>query len=140
MICRGSRRVLFCQPGQHGAQLCPGQNRSGKRQPRRTIAKRQVDPFRVDSDRAPAALPLSQQNAGVMLDGAGVLVIALDTPLDPIDAADATFATDNFLAGELIGQWAAGALGDGAADAKIGMLDLAISQPWSRRTPTVGWP
>ena len=26
---------------------------------------------------------------------AGMLVIALDTPLDPIDAADATFATDN---------------------------------------------
>ena len=28
---------------------------------------------------------------------AGLLVIALDTPLEPIDAADATFATDNFL-------------------------------------------
>lgn len=60
---------------------------------------------------------------------AGLLVIALDTPLDPIDAADATFATDNFLAGELIGQWAAANLGDSAADAKIAMLDLAISQP-----------
>jgi len=60
---------------------------------------------------------------------AGILVIALDTPLDPIDAADATFATDNFLAGVLIGQWAAATLGDEAANAKIGMLDLAISQP-----------
>ena len=60
---------------------------------------------------------------------AGLLVIALDTPLDPIDAADATFATDNFLAGELIGQWAAATLGDDAADAKIAMLDLAVSQP-----------
>ena len=60
---------------------------------------------------------------------AGLLVIALDTPLDPIDAADMTFATDNFLAGELIGQWAAAKLGDAAADAKIGMLDLAVSQP-----------
>jgi len=60
---------------------------------------------------------------------AGLLVIALDTPLEPIDAADATFATDNFLAGELIGSWAAGKLGDAAADAKIGMLDLAVSQP-----------
>jgi fructose transport system substrate-binding protein len=60
---------------------------------------------------------------------AGLLVIALDTPLDPIDAADATFATDNFLAGELIGKWAAATLGDAAADAKIGMLDLAVSQP-----------
>ncbi len=60
---------------------------------------------------------------------AGLLVIALDTPLEPIDSADATFATDNFLAGELIGQWAAATLGDAAADAKIGMLDLAVSQP-----------
>lgn len=60
---------------------------------------------------------------------AGLLVIALDTPLDPIDAADATFATDNFLAGELIGAWAAASLGDDAATAKIAMLDLAISQP-----------
>ena len=39
---------------------------------------------------------------------AGLLVIVLDTPLDPIDAADATFATDNLKAGELIGQWAQG--------------------------------
>jgi fructose transport system substrate-binding protein len=60
---------------------------------------------------------------------AGILVIALDTPLDPIEAADMTFATDNFKAGELIGQWAKAKLGDAAADAKIGMLDLAISQP-----------
>jgi fructose transport system substrate-binding protein len=60
---------------------------------------------------------------------AGLVVIALDTPLDPIDAADATFATDNFLAGELIGKWAAAKLGADAANAKIGMLDLAVSQP-----------
>lgn len=60
---------------------------------------------------------------------AGILVIALDTPLEPIDAADATFATDNFKAGELIGQWAAATLGDAAGDAKIAMLDLAVSQP-----------
>ena len=60
---------------------------------------------------------------------AGLVVIALDTPLSPIDAADATFATDNFIAGELIGKWAKGQMGDAAADAKIAMLDLAISQP-----------
>jgi len=59
---------------------------------------------------------------------AGLLVIALDTPLSPIDAADATFATDNFLAGELIGQWAAGTIGDTAA-AKIGMMNINVSQP-----------
>ena len=60
---------------------------------------------------------------------AGLLVIALDTPLEPIDAADATFATDNFKAGLLIGQWTAAKLGADAANAKIALLDLAISQP-----------
>ena len=58
---------------------------------------------------------------------AGILVIALDTPLEPTDAADATFATDNFKAGELIGQWAAAKLGDEAENAKIAMLDLSAS-------------
>ena len=60
---------------------------------------------------------------------AGILVIALDTPLEPIDAADATFATDNFKAGELIGQYAAAKLGEEAANARIAMLDLNESQP-----------
>ena len=60
---------------------------------------------------------------------AGLLVIELDTPLDPVDAADMTFATDNLEAGKLIGSWAKATLGDKAADAKIAMLDLAVSQP-----------
>ncbi len=60
---------------------------------------------------------------------AGLLVIALDTPLDPIDAADSTFATDNFQAGVLIGEWAARQMGDAAADAKIGLLNINVSQP-----------
>ncbi len=60
---------------------------------------------------------------------AGILVIALDTPLDPIDAADATFATDNFKAGKLIGEWAMKTLGPKAADAKIAFLDALESQP-----------
>jgi fructose transport system substrate-binding protein len=60
---------------------------------------------------------------------AGLLVIALDTPLEPIDAADSTFATDNLLAGELVGKWAAATLGDKAKDAKIAFLNLTPSQP-----------
>jgi fructose transport system substrate-binding protein len=60
---------------------------------------------------------------------AGLLVIALDTPLNPIDAADATFATDNFLAGELIGKWAKATLGAEAENARIAMLNLGVSQP-----------
>jgi len=60
---------------------------------------------------------------------AGLKVIVLDTPLDPMNAADATFATDNRKAGMLIGQWAAGTLGDKAKDAVIVALDLATNQP-----------
>ncbi len=54
----------------------------------------------------------------------GVLVISLDTPLADKDAQDMTFATDNFEAGLLIGKWAKAQLGDKAAEARIGMLDI----------------
>ncbi|HEX6145071.1 MAG TPA: sugar ABC transporter substrate-binding protein [Geminicoccaceae bacterium] len=56
---------------------------------------------------------------------AGILVIALDTQLEPPDAADATFATDNFEAGRLIGEWAQAKLGEEAENARIAMLDLS---------------
>ena len=59
---------------------------------------------------------------------AGMLVVALDTPTDPPNAVDATFATDNFQAGLLIGQWAKSKLGAQAATAKIAMLDLNANQ------------
>ena len=49
---------------------------------------------------------------------AGLLVIALDTPLDPIDAADATFATDNFEAGRLVGEWAKATMEIGRASCR----------------------
>jgi len=55
---------------------------------------------------------------------AGILVIALDTPLADADAQDITFATDNFEAGLLIGKWAAATMGDKAATAKIAMLNI----------------
>jgi len=55
---------------------------------------------------------------------AGLLVIALDTPTDPADAVDATFATDNYQAGTLIGQWAKAKFAAGGKPAKIAMLDL----------------
>lgn len=53
---------------------------------------------------------------------AGLFVIALDTPPDPADTVDITFATDNFKAGELIGQWAAAKMN--GKPAVIAMLDL----------------
>jgi len=52
----------------------------------------------------------------------GVLVIALDTPTDPQSAVDALFATDNFKAGLLIGQYAKAAFA--GKPAKIATLDL----------------
>lgn len=55
---------------------------------------------------------------------AGIVVIALDTPLADAEAQDMTFATDNFEAGLLIGKWAKAKLGAAAKDAKIGMLDI----------------
>ncbi len=58
----------------------------------------------------------------------GALVIALDTPFEPADIAHATFATDNFKAGELIGQWIKARLGDDAANAKIALLDLSAAE------------
>ena len=53
---------------------------------------------------------------------AGLYVLALDTPTSPLDLVNATLASDNFEAGELIGKWAAGALG--GKKATIAMLDL----------------
>ena len=53
----------------------------------------------------------------------GVVVIALDTPTDPKNAVDALFATDNFKAGVLIGQYAKVQLA--GKTPKIATLDLA---------------
>ncbi|GGG85348.1 sugar ABC transporter [Salipiger pallidus] len=83
-----------------------------------------VDGILITASSTSAIVPSIQQARD-----AGILVIALDTPLDPIDAADMTFATDNYRAGELIGQWAAASLGDEAEDARIAFLDLDVSQP-----------
>jgi fructose transport system substrate-binding protein len=56
----------------------------------------------------------------------GVLVIALDTPTDPPSAVDALYATNNFTAGQLIGEYAKAAMGDKAASAKIAMIDGTV--------------
>jgi fructose transport system substrate-binding protein len=57
----------------------------------------------------------------------GVMVIALDSPADPADATDALFATDNYKAGVLIGQYAKAAMG--GKPAKIATLDLFPGHP-----------
>lgn len=57
----------------------------------------------------------------------GVLVIALDSPTDPMEAADALFATDNYKAGVLIGEYAKAMMA--GKPAKIAMLDLHPGHP-----------
>ena len=57
----------------------------------------------------------------------GVMVIALDSPTDPADATDALFATDNYKAGVLIGQYAKTAFA--GKPAKIATLDLFPGHP-----------
>jgi ABC-type sugar transport system substrate-binding protein len=52
----------------------------------------------------------------------GLYVIALDTPPDPPDTVDITFATDNFKAGKLVGEWTKAQLK--GKKATIAMLDL----------------
>jgi fructose transport system substrate-binding protein len=57
---------------------------------------------------------------------AGILVLALDSPLGEGSGVDGTFATDNTQAGVLIGEWAKAYLGD--TEARIATLDLSTDQ------------
>jgi len=59
--------------------------------------------------------------------GKGVMVIALDSPTDPAEAVDALFATDNYKAGILIGEYAKAAMG--GKPVKIATLDLFPGHP-----------
>ncbi|WP_425146288.1 sugar ABC transporter substrate-binding protein [Deinococcus sp.] len=58
---------------------------------------------------------------------AGVMVIALDSPTEPATAVDALFATNNYKAGQLIGQYAKKAMA--GKKAVIATLDLFPGQP-----------
>ncbi|WP_348944029.1 sugar ABC transporter substrate-binding protein [Chitinibacter sp. FCG-7] len=57
----------------------------------------------------------------------GVLVIALDSPTEPANATDALFATDNYKAGVLIGNYAKASMA--GKPAKIATLDLFPGHP-----------
>ena len=56
---------------------------------------------------------------------AGIIVVTTNTSLDPADAADASFETDNLAGGVLIGQWAKAKLG--ATPARVAMLDYDLT-------------
>ncbi|WP_151526676.1 substrate-binding domain-containing protein [Serinicoccus kebangsaanensis] len=70
----------------------------------------------TDAEALSAAITRAQE--------AGVLVIAVDTPTDPPEAVDATFATDNERAGELIGRYAAAKAAELGLEPRIATLDL----------------
>ncbi|MGB7448932.1 MAG: substrate-binding domain-containing protein [Ornithinimicrobium sp.] len=55
----------------------------------------------------------------------GVIVIAVDTPVQPLAAVDAFYGTDNLRAGELVGQYAAVKAEELGLDPQIALLDLA---------------
>lgn len=57
---------------------------------------------------------------------AGVMVVALDSPTDPVSAADATYSTDNRQAGRLIGQWAKAKMA--GKKTRAAFLDLSADQ------------
>ncbi|WP_432251641.1 substrate-binding domain-containing protein [Streptomyces sp. HNM1019] len=57
---------------------------------------------------------------------AGVMVVALDSPTEPASAVDATYATDNRLAGRMIGKWARARM-DGKRP-RVALLDLSSEQ------------
>ena len=57
----------------------------------------------------------------------GVMFIALDSPTDPAEGTDALFATDNYKAGILIGQYAKAVMA--GKPAKIATLDLFPGNP-----------
>ena len=57
----------------------------------------------------------------------GVMVIALDSPTDPVSAVDGLFATDNYKAGVLIGQYAKASLV--GRKPVVAMLDLLPGHP-----------
>lgn len=66
---------------------------------------------------------------------AGIIVIAVDTPVTPIDATNAYFGTDNHEAGRLVGEYAAARAADLGLEPRIAMLNLApgISSGEDRR-------
>ncbi|WP_017583179.1 sugar ABC transporter substrate-binding protein [Nocardiopsis valliformis] len=82
-----------------------------------------ADGILITPNDSAAIVPVLEQAAA-----AGIMVIALDTPTEPADAVDATFATDNFLAGELIGEWAQKRFEAEGVEPRVAMLDLNPNQ------------
>lgn len=55
----------------------------------------------------------------------GITVIALDTPMKPVETTDAYFGTDNQRAGELVGEYARAKIKEAGKPPRVVMLNLA---------------
>ena len=104
-------------------------------------------PSRPASPTAPRASCSVPSDSSAIVDSvqqardAGILVIALDTPLDPIDAADATLATDNFQAGRAdrpVGRRPA-RRGGGERPASRSSTSPSASPPWTCCATRASW-
>lgn len=76
------------------------------------------------------ANPHALRNVVKKARNAGIIIITTNTSLEPATAADASYETDNFAAGALIGQWSKARLGENAA--KVAMLDYDLSDKTSK--------
>lgn len=91
----------------------------------------QVDAIENMIARGVKGIVLDPANATALVDvvqrarDAGILVVTVNTSLEPVDAADASFETDNLAGGRLMGQWAKAALGD--QEPRVAMLDYDLS-------------
>jgi fructose transport system substrate-binding protein len=86
------------------------------------MVKAGVKGILVISNDAEAIVPAIQKARD-----AGVLVIALGSPLQPAGASDALFAANNFVAGELVGKYAAAAMK--GKTVKIATMDAVAGDP-----------
>ncbi|MDE0310200.1 MAG: substrate-binding domain-containing protein [Acidiferrobacterales bacterium] len=92
---------------------------------------KQIEAIETLVDAGVAGILISPSDPAALADAvskarqAGVIVIAIDTLFEPTQLADATFATDNFRAGELIGMWAKAYMGSAAKNANVVTLDGA---------------
>jgi fructose transport system substrate-binding protein len=89
------------------------------------MINRGVKGISLDPANAAAVVPAVQEARD-----AGILVVAVNTETDPADAVAATFETDNFAGGVLMGQWAKAKLGD--TPARVALLDYDLTDKTSK--------
>lgn len=89
------------------------------------MINRGVKGITLDPANATALVPIVKKARD-----AGIVVVTTNTSLAPMTAANATYETDNFQAGVLIGRWAKASMG--AKPAHVSMLDYDLSDKTAR--------